>query len=101
SKHSLSTMQAEEFSAYLKEKGLEPILEERAQRGETQSEARDAYTRHAKALIRVGDSREPIADRAIGLRLELIAETDRGGSARVFKLLYQKKPLVDALVTAT
>ena len=101
SKHSLSTMQAEEFSAYLKEKGLEQILAQRAQRGETQFAARDAYTRHAKALIRVGDSREAIADRAIGLRLELIAETNRGGSARVFQLLYQEKPLADALVTAT
>jgi uncharacterized GH25 family protein len=101
SKHSLSTMQAEEFAAYLKEKGLEQILAQRAQRGETQFAARDAYTRHAKALIRVGHSREAIADRAIGLRLELIAEPDRGGGARVFKLLYEGKPLADAFVTAT
>ena len=101
SKYSLSNMQAEEFSAYLKEKGLERILAQRAQRGETQFLARDAYTRHAKALIRVGDSREGTADHAIGLRLELIAEPVRAGAARVFKLLYQGKPLADALVTAT
>jgi uncharacterized GH25 family protein len=101
SKHSLSTMQAEEFSAYLKEKGLEQILTQRARRGETRFAARDAYTRHAKALIRVGDSREAIADRAIGLRLELIAEPERGAGARVFQLLYRQKPLVDALLTAT
>jgi hypothetical protein len=77
SKYSLSKMQAEEFSAYLKEKGLERILAQRAQRGETQFVARDAYTRHAKALIRVGDSREGTADRAIGLRLELIEQAPR------------------------
>jgi uncharacterized GH25 family protein len=101
SKHSLANMPAEEFSAYLKEKGLERILAQRAQRGETHLLARDAYTRHAKALIRVGDSSEGTADRAIGLRLELIAEPVRGGAAQVFKLLYQGKPLADALVTAT
>ena len=101
SKYSLSNMQAEEFSAYLKEKGLERILAQRTQRGETQLRARDAYTRHAKALIRVGDSREGTADRAIGLRLELIAEPVPAGAARAFKLLYQGKPLADALVTAT
>jgi uncharacterized GH25 family protein len=101
SKHSLATMQAQEFSAYLKEKGLDQILAQRARRGETLLAARDAYTRHAKALIRVGDSREDAADRAIGLRLELIAEPVRGDAGRVFKLLYQGKPLADALVTAT
>jgi uncharacterized GH25 family protein len=101
SKYSLANMQAEEFSAYLKEKGLERILAQRAQRGETRFLARDAYTRHAKALIRVGDSRDGTADRAIGLQLELIAEPVRGGAARVFKLLYQGRPLADALMTAT
>ena len=101
SKYSLSKMQAEEFSAYLNEKGLERILAQRAQRGETQFPARDAYTRHAKALIRVGDSREGTADRTIGLRLELIAEPVRGDAARAFNLLYQGKPLADALLTAT
>jgi uncharacterized GH25 family protein len=101
SKYSLSNMQAEEFSAYLKEKGLERILAQRAQRGETQFLARDAYTRHAKALIRVGDSRESTADRAVGLRLELIAEPVRGGATRVFELLFEGRPLADALVTAT
>jgi uncharacterized GH25 family protein len=101
SKYSLANMQAEEFSAYLKEKGLERILAQRAQRGETRFLARDAYTRHAKALIRVGDSRDGTADRAIGLQLELIAEPVRGGAARVFKLLYQGELLADALVTAT
>lgn len=101
SKHSLANMKAEEFSAYLREKGLEPILALRERRRETQLPARDAYTRHAKALIRIGESDEAIVDRAIGLRLELIAEAHRAGDARAFKLLYEGKPLPGALLIAT
>jgi uncharacterized GH25 family protein len=101
SKHSLANMPADEFSAYLKEKGLEQILMLRERRGESQRAARDAYSRHAKALIRVGESQEKLVDRAIGLRLELIAELDRSGHGRIFQLLYEGKPLADALVTAT
>jgi uncharacterized GH25 family protein len=101
SKHSVANMPADQFSAYLKEKGLERILNLRERRGESQRGARDAYSRHAKALIRVGEARERLADREIGLRLELIAEPDRPGDGRSFQLLYEGKPLANALVTAT
>jgi hypothetical protein len=101
SKHSIANMPAEQFTAYLKEKGLERILTLRERRGESRRGARDAYSRHAKALIRVGESRERLADREIGLRLELIAEPERPGDGRSFQLLYEGEPLANALVTAT
>lgn len=105
SRHSVEKMTANEFSSYLREKGLEPILALREDRGESELAARDAYSRHAKALIRVGAPQEaPIdraVDRAIGLRLELIADLDRAGDAHIFTLLYAGKPLTHALVTAT
>jgi uncharacterized GH25 family protein len=101
SKQTLANMPAAEFSAYLKEKGLEQILKLREHRGESQRGARDAYSRHAKALIRVGESQEALVDRAIGLRLELIAEAGRPGDERRFQLRYEGKPLANALVTAT
>jgi uncharacterized GH25 family protein len=101
SKHTLANMPAAEFSAYLKEKGLEQILKLREQRGESQRGARDAYSRHAKALIRVGESQEALVDRAIGLRLELIAGPEHPDGQRNFQLRYEGKPLANALVTAT
>jgi uncharacterized GH25 family protein len=101
SKYTLANMPAGQFSAYLKEKGLEQILVLREQRGESQRGARDAYSRHAKALIRVGESQERLVDRAIGLKLELIAEPERAGDERSFRLLHEGKPLANALVTAT
>jgi uncharacterized GH25 family protein len=101
SKHSLANMPADQFSAYLKEKGLERILTLRERRGASQRAARDAYSRHAKALIRVGESPEKVVDRPIGLKLELVAEPERPGDTRRFQLLHEGKPLADALVTAT
>lgn len=101
SKHSLARMPAEQFSEYLKEKGLERILALRERRHESQRAVRDAYSRHAKALIRVSESLDALIDRAIGLRLELIAERDRAGNAQTFQLLYDGKPLAGARVTAT
>jgi uncharacterized GH25 family protein len=101
SKQTLANMPAAEFSAYLKEKGLEQILKLREHRGESQRGARDAYSRHAKALIRVGESQEALVDRAIGLRLELIAGPEHPDGQRNFQLRYEGKPLANALVTAT
>jgi uncharacterized GH25 family protein len=101
SKHSLADMPAEQFSEYLKEKGLEQILMQRERRGESMRGARDAYSRHAKALLRVGASPEKLVDRVVGLKLELLADPARPGDEQGFRLLYEGKPLADALVTAT
>ncbi|MBC8026105.1 MAG: DUF4198 domain-containing protein [Steroidobacteraceae bacterium] len=49
----------------------------------------------------MGESQERLVDRAIGLRLELIAELERPCDERSFEILYEDKPLADALVTAT
>jgi uncharacterized GH25 family protein len=101
SKYTLANLPAEQFSAYLKEEGLEPILKLREQRGESERGASDAYTRHAKALIRAGESQEEFVDRAVGLRLELIAGRELPGDERSFQLLHEGKPLANALVIAT
>jgi uncharacterized GH25 family protein len=101
SKYTLAEMPAEQFSTYLKEEGLDQILKLRAQRGESQRDARDAYSRHAKALIRVGEPQEELVDRAIGLTLELIAGREQPGGERSFQLLHEGEPLANALVTAT
>ncbi len=94
-----------EFDEYLREKGLEKIVALRKQRGASGKKVREAYSRHSKALIRVGDAEGSVVDRPMGLRLELVAEPDltRGNAddLRSFQLLYEGKPLAGALVTAT
>lgn len=102
----------EKFEAYLKDKGLEKIVALRQKRGESHNKAREAYSRHAKALVRVGTPAGAVVDRIMGLRLELVAEPDlllnsisgaileRAEDLHSFRLLYEGKPLAGALVVA-
>ncbi|HEX4953430.1 MAG TPA: DUF4198 domain-containing protein [Thermoanaerobaculia bacterium] len=63
------------FEHYLAEEGLDAILAERRERGETTRPGRELYSRCLKALVSVG---EPSAehDRVLGLDAELVLESD-------------------------
>ncbi len=65
---------AEKFEAYLKEEGLEAIIETRARRGESEKPSKEIYSRCAKALLDAGGAGAAGFDRELGFRLELIPE---------------------------
>ncbi len=94
-----------EFVGYLKEKGLDDIIALQRAQGAGDGMVREAYSRHSKALIRMGVASDAVLDRAMGLRLELVAERGllraRADDPRSFLLLYQGKPLAGALVSAS
>lgn len=91
------------FTRYLKEEGLDTIVEQRAARGHADKPGREIYTRDAKSLLAVGEQQEP-GDRAVGLPLELVAERNpyrmRPGDELTVRLLHQGRPLQGALVVA-
>lgn len=90
-----------EFESFLAKEGIEHLVPQE-RRGKLP--VRETYSRCAKALLLAGkpDPASP-PDRAFGMPLELIAETDPYASAtpefRV-RLLYRGAPLAGALVTA-
>jgi uncharacterized GH25 family protein len=95
---------ADKFEAYLKEEGLEAIIETRARRGESQKPSKEIYSRCAKALLDAGGAGAGGFDRALKFRLELVPEKSpkrigNGGSLPV-QLLFEEKPLAGALVVA-
>ena len=94
-----------EFERYAREKGLERIVAARGAVPARAGKVREAYSRHAKALVRVGTADIGAFDRPTGLRLELVAESlpesAAGAVLSSFRLLYEGKPLAGALVTAT
>jgi uncharacterized GH25 family protein len=94
-----------EFEQYVSEKGMEAIVAAHGRRDARRETVREAYSRHSKALVRVGDAGADVFDRATGLRLELIAVSDllsaNGAAPRSFRLLHEGKPLAGALVVAT
>ncbi len=64
-------LEAGRFRAYLREEGLDGIIQRRAELGESDMPGRETYSRCAKSLITIGDAPIP-ADRAVGLPLELV-----------------------------
>ena len=97
---------ADKFEAYLKEEGLEKVIAIRARRGDSEKPSKEIYSRCAKALLDAGGAGTAGFDRALGFRLELTPEAspkklppNAGGSIPV-RLLYEGKPLAEALVVA-
>jgi len=89
-----------EFEQYLEKEGLERIRTLHAFGPPRGKVIRELYSRSAKALVLAGKP-AATADRALGLRLELIAEKNPYLAARVpVRLLYEGQPLEGALVVA-
>jgi hypothetical protein len=88
-----------QFTAYLRESGLDYILKKRQELGHVEKPGRETYRRRAKALVQVGDLTPipPAADtayrRVLGLPLELVPEqnpyrlaADKSLTVRVLRL---------------
>jgi len=107
SNHSQIELAGEKFEGYLKEKGLDTIIERRRQRNESDRPAREIYSRCAKSLIVVtgdGGDKKPVRDRAVGMPLEIVAQFDARAEKQPrdgkFQILFDGKPLSGVQVTA-
>jgi uncharacterized GH25 family protein len=98
-------LQPEKFRSYLRNEGLERIIDRRSERNETNLPARELYSRCAKSLLRIGAGGPDGAYRLnLGYTLELMPErnpyTLSPGDSLPIVLLYDGKPLADALIVA-
>lgn len=85
-------LEASKFESYLREEGLERIIDERKRRRESAKAGSEIYSRAAKTLVHAGGG--AATDQALGLRLELVRSGD------TFRVLFEGKPLQHALVVA-
>jgi uncharacterized GH25 family protein len=104
SKPSRVELAAGTFEQYLREEGLERIIDERAKRQETRMPGRERFSRSVKSLIRTtGDPGGKGFDKVLGLTLELVLEADpalaNDGRLPV-RLLHDGRPLAGTLVVA-
>ncbi len=105
--HALTT-EAAEFNAHLTEEGLDAIAAQRARLGQTDTPAREIYTRFLKVLIQERDPAATTANtlykRRVGKRLEILLENDPGqlrpDGRLAVKVLFDDKPLVGVKVFA-
>lgn len=92
SRPSRSQLDAAKFESYLREEGLEFVIDLRKARGESARQGTEVYSRAAKTLLQAGGG--AVTDEAVGLRLEIVR------SANTFQVLFEGKPLRNALVVA-
>jgi hypothetical protein len=69
---------AEKFEAYLKEEGLDKIVQRRELLGESKDAGTELYSRCAKSLIHAGGASSAGFDRIVGLPLEIVPMSDPG-----------------------
>jgi len=104
SKPGLITLEADKFNEYLREEGLEVVIAERAQAGESAQPGRERYLRCNKTIVRADGKSDGTYAVVTGQRLEIIPVDDpaawsAGGASR-FKLLFAGQPLAGAKVRA-
>lgn len=92
-----------EFTAYLKEEGLERVVTEREKLGETAKPGRERYSRWPKALIHTGDADATHVTTPLGVTSELVPSVDptraKVGQPVAFQLRFEGKPIAGARVT--
>lgn len=103
------TLEARKFEDYLKDEGLERIVEERAKKGQSAAEGRERFYRCAKSLLDVaGEKRPPprsrVFDTPLGFTLELVPQKNpyglSTGAELPVSLSFRGKPIPNALVVA-
>lgn len=102
-------LEAAKFEAYLREEGLDHVVDARARRGETGRPGKELYSRCAKSLLVVqgapgADVSHEGFDQVLGLALELVPVNDpaalHAGETLTVRVLHAGKPLANALVGA-
>lgn len=97
-------LEAAKFNEYLQSEGLGYIAEQRKQKGEDIKPGREFYQRCVKTLFKVGDKNDNTFAINTGMRLELLLKqnpyTAKDGDKITVQLLFDNKPVKDALVLA-
>jgi uncharacterized GH25 family protein len=91
-------MSPSKFESYLREEGLERIIDRRQAAGKSKSDGREIYSRSAKTLI--GQDGQ-LFRAPLGFRFEIVPESNPAASNEAvrLRLLYENKPVEGAMVT--
>lgn len=90
------------FNDYLKEDGLDEVYAFREKNKALGSKAREHYSRHTKLFVQVGETRDDVYQKVMGMPIELVPqrnpyELKKGDKCR-FLVLFNGKPLFGAKV---
>jgi uncharacterized GH25 family protein len=90
-------LDAEKFNVYLKEDGLDEVLEHRIKTNTNSNAAKEFYSRYTKLLVQVGDKKDDTFKKVVGFPIEIIPDRNpyslQVGDPIKFKILAKGKPL--------
>jgi len=100
----LLALPAKEFTAYLKEEGLDDVIARRAQQERSNEPSRERYSKYLKALLQVGDTPSDGHDTVLGYAAEIVPERNpyrlKPGDTLVVRCLVGGKPWAGKVVFA-
>ena len=93
---------ADKFHAYLHDEGLDNVIDQRKAAGKEAEPGRERYRRYVKTLLRAGGKSDETYAGSTGQLLEITPLSDpyaaAPGATLRFRLTFDKRPLVGALV---
>ena len=96
SKNAFIESEAEKFNDYLKEDGLDDVLDQRKRTNSLSKPAKEFYRRYSKLLLQAGNKRDDTYKKVLGFPIEIIPEVNpyllKRGDAVKFKVLFEGKP---------
>jgi Domain of unknown function (DUF4198) len=96
-------LEADQFTAYLKEEGLTQVIEARARSGDAAKAGRERYSKFAKAILLAGAPDEQYGH-AVGFAIEIIPEKNpyqlKAGDALPVQVLFRGAAAADLQVEA-
>ncbi len=95
-------LEGEKFNDYLKEDGLDNILQYRTDKGELGKPSREFYTRYAKLIVQSGNKTDEVYKRKVGLKHEIIPLNNpallKSGDYMECRILFDNEPARHQLV---
>lgn len=95
-------LEANLFNDYLKEDGLDDVLAHREKTKTMGQKAREQYSRHTKLFVQVGEIRNDVYKKVIGMPIEIVPQKNPYDLKRMdkcrFLVLFDGKPLFGAKV---
>ncbi len=95
-------LEGEKFNDYLKEDGLDNVMQRRTDKGELDKPARELYTRYAKLLVQSGGRTDEVYKRKVGLKHEIIPLNNparlKSGDYMECRVLFNNEPARHQLV---
>lgn len=97
-------IEPKKFTDYLREDGMDYIIKEREKLGEQQKEGRERYSRFIKSLLQVGERRDDVYQKRLGLKLEILPLENpyqkKIGDKLKFQVFFDGQPLAGKTVFA-